>query len=60
MRKRRKSNLIKPAFLWRTKVSEALCKRDWHNMRLYLFCNEQKFGLNYAGYLLVDYRQSGY
>ncbi len=26
-------------FLWRMKVMEALCKRDWHNVRLYLFFN---------------------
>ncbi len=38
----RKSNPIW-IFLWRTKVSEAVCKRDWHNMRSYLFFNVQKF-----------------
>ncbi len=32
-----------PIFLWRTKVSEAVCKRDWHNVRSYLFFNVQKF-----------------
>ncbi len=40
--KRRKSNLIQ-IFLWWTKVSEAVCKRDWHNMRWYLFFYVQKF-----------------
>ncbi len=29
-------------FLWRMKVLEAVCKRDWHNMRSYLFFNVQK------------------
>ncbi len=29
-------------FLWRTKFWEAFCKRDWHNMRSYLFFNMQK------------------
>ncbi len=41
MQKRRKSNLNR-IFLWGTKVSEALCKRGWHNMRSYTFffmCN---------------------
>ncbi len=32
-----------PIFFWRTKVSEAVCKRDWHNMRSYLFFNMRKF-----------------
>ncbi len=32
-----------PIFLWRTKVSEAVCKRDWHNVRSYLFFNVWKF-----------------
>ncbi len=41
MRKRRKSNLVR-IFLWRMKVLEAVCKRDWHNVRLYLFFNVQK------------------
>ncbi len=26
-----------------TKVSEAVCKRDWHNVRSYLFFNVPKF-----------------
>ncbi len=30
-------------FLWQTKVSEAVCKCDWPNMRSYLFYNVQKF-----------------
>ncbi len=30
-------------FLRRTKVSEAVCKRDWHNVRSYLFFNVQNF-----------------
>ncbi len=30
-------------FLCRTKVSEAVCKRDWHNVRSYLFFNVQEF-----------------
>ncbi len=32
-----------PFFLWRTKVSEAVCKHDWHNVRSYLFFNMRKF-----------------
>ncbi len=30
-------------FFWRTKVSEAVCKRDCHNVRSYLFFNVRKF-----------------
>ncbi len=26
-----------PNFFWRTKISEAVCKRDWQNVRSYLF-----------------------
>ncbi len=40
--KRKKSNPIR-IFLWRTKISEAVCKRDWHNVRSYLFFNVRKF-----------------
>ncbi len=29
-------------FFGRMKVSEAVCKRDWHNVRSYLFFNVQK------------------
>ncbi len=32
-----------PIFFWRTEVSEAVCKRDWHNVRSYLFFNVRKF-----------------
>ncbi len=32
-----------PNFFWRTKVSEAVCKCDWHNVRSYLFFNVRKF-----------------
>ncbi len=32
-----------PNFLWRTKVSEAVCKRDCHNVRSYLFFNMRIF-----------------
>ncbi len=32
-----------PNLFWRTKVSEALCKRDWHNVRSYLFFNVRNF-----------------
>ncbi len=37
-----------PNFLWQTKVSEAVCKRDWHNVNSYLFFNkisDENFGL---------------
>ncbi len=34
----KKSNPIR-IFFWRTKISEAVCKRDWHNVRSYLFFN---------------------
>ncbi len=37
----KKSNPIQ-FFLWQTKISEAVCKRDWHNVR-YLFFNVRKF-----------------
>ncbi len=36
-----------PNFLWRTKVSEAVCKHDWHNVR-YLFFYVQKFRMKIA------------
>ncbi len=31
-----------PNFFWRTKVLEAVCKRDWHNVRSFFF-NVRKF-----------------
>ncbi len=43
-----------PNFLWRTKVSEAVCKRDWHNMRSYLFFNVRKFQTQCAMTLTVS------
>ncbi len=42
MQKRRKLNLVRIFLLW-LNVSEAVCKRDWHNMRSYLFFNVWKF-----------------
>ncbi len=39
----KKSNPIQN-FLWRTKISEAVCKRDWHNVRSYLFSMCEHFG----------------
>ncbi len=36
-------NRTRSVFLWQTKVSEAVCKRDWHNVRSYLFFNLLKF-----------------
>ncbi len=30
-------------FLWRTKISVAVCKSDWHNVRSYLFFNVWTF-----------------
>jgi len=41
-KKRRKFNPIQK-MLWQTKVLKAVCKRDWHNVRLYLFFNVQTF-----------------
>ncbi len=38
----RKSNLIW-FIVWWMNVLEAVCKRDWHNMRSYLFFNVRKF-----------------
>lgn len=38
--KHRKSNPVW-IFLWQTKISESVCKCDWHNVRL--FFNMQKF-----------------
>ncbi len=32
-----------PNFLWRMKVLEAVCKRDWHNVRSYLFFYVREF-----------------
>ncbi len=29
-----------PKKVWRTKVSEAVCKRDWHNVRSFIFYHE--------------------
>ncbi len=40
--KRKKSKPIQ-FFLWRTKLSEAVCKSDWQNLRLYLFFNVRNF-----------------
>ncbi len=42
MWKCRKLNLTS-IFLWRKKVSEAVCKHDWHYMRSYLFFNVWTF-----------------
>ncbi len=42
MRKCRKSNLIHFFFFFMMKVSEAVCKHDWHNMMSYLFFNVRK------------------
>ncbi len=36
-------NRTRSKFFWRTKVSEAVCKRDWHNVKSYLLFNVQKF-----------------
>ncbi len=40
-----KTQKIEPdlIFFWRIKVSEAVCKRDWHNVRSSLFFNMRKF-----------------
>ncbi len=40
--KLKKSNPIW-IFLWLTKMSEAVCKRDWQDVRLYLFFNVRTF-----------------
>ncbi len=32
-----------PNFFCRTKISETVCKRDWHNVRMYLFFNVRTF-----------------
>ncbi len=55
MRKHRKLNLIRIC-LWWTKVSEAVCKRDWHNVRLYLFINVQHFRLKNVKQWIVRYK----
>ncbi len=47
----RKTQKIEPDphfFLWWMKVSEAVCKCDWHSVRSYLFFNVQKFWTLYA------------
>ncbi len=45
MRNRRKSTWSEkePDSFWWMKVSEEVCKHDWHNVRLYLFFNMYKF-----------------
>ncbi len=55
MRKHRTLNLIRIC-LWWTKVSEAVCKRDWHNVRLYLFINVQHFRLKNVKQWIVRYK----
>ncbi len=42
-----------PKFFWRTKVSEAVCKRDWHNVRSYLFFYVRKFRTQCAETFIV-------
>ncbi len=48
-----KSNLIR-IVLWWTKISEAVCKRDWHNVRLYLFFNVWKFRTKFSDSVCND------
>ncbi len=50
-----KSNLIW-IFLWRLKISEAVCKRDWHNVRSYLFSMCKNFGLSVQWPLMTRQR----
>ncbi len=40
--KRKNSHSIR-IFLWWTKISEVMCKHDWHNVRSYLFFNVRTF-----------------
>ncbi len=53
-----KTQKIKPGpiyFLWQTKVSEAVCKRDWHNVRSYLFFNVRRFRIQCAMSFIVSF-----
>ncbi len=43
-----------PNIFWRTKVSEAVCKRDWHNVRSYLFFNMRKFQMKISDSVCND------
>ncbi len=52
--KRRKSNPIQFC-LWRTKISEAVCKRDWHNVRSYLFFNVRIFRTKFRPLVLFNF-----
>ncbi len=45
-------------FFWRTKVSEAACKRDWHNVRSYLFFKARKFRTQCAETFSVNLNSS--
>ncbi len=45
-------------FFWWTKVSEAVCKRDWHNMRSYLFFNVRKFRTEISDSVCNDLKAS--
>ncbi len=45
-------------FFWWTKVSEAVCKRDWHNMRSYLFFNVRKFQTKISDSVCNDLKAS--
>ncbi len=56
MRKRRKFNLIW-IFLWWTKVSEAVCKCDWHNVRSYLFFYVQKIWTDISDSVCKDLKK---
>ncbi len=44
-----------PNCFWWLKVSETVCKRDWHNVRSYLFFNVQKFHTQCAETFTLKY-----
>ncbi len=55
-----KTQKIEPGpifFLWQTKVSEAVCKRDWHNVGSYLFFSMQKIWMRILDLVYKDLLQ---
>jgi len=48
-------------FLWRMKVSEAVCKHNWHDVRSYLFFTMQKFRTRISDSVCKDlYHKHGF
>ncbi len=45
-------------FLRRMKISEAVCKCDWHNVRSYLFFNVRTFHVQWPLHFVNGYREN--